>query len=197
MDIFGAIILPTTGFSCVYVVTWSIPSYIEVICLHIFDSCYLSQTSQGQALCLSSLNSHHHYSTWCTNRVLTRCMFKQNCFSSLILFVNELLRASELWLLQLSSENSKTFLFVDFHKAIKCHAQKTCVCDKNALLLPSLIKASSDTGHEHENKWTKWINACVSEGCSSLNREYRNKSAQHLVNGKWGTSHTKHSLTYL
>lgn len=42
-------------FFCVYVVPSSIPSYIEVICLHIFHSSYLSQTVQGQALCLFHL----------------------------------------------------------------------------------------------------------------------------------------------
>ena len=153
MDIFGAIILPPTGFFL------CLCSTLMCTKLHrsyrfTYISLLLPFTSFSRAgtVSISPLNSQHHVGTWCTGRVLTRCMFKQNCSSFLILFMNKLLRARELWLLQLSSENSKTLLSVDFHKAIKCQAQKTCVCNKNALLLPSLIKASSDTGHEHETK---------------------------------------------
>lgn len=34
------------------------------------------------------------------------------------------------------------------------------------------MKASSDTGHKRETKWTKWIIACRSADDSPLNRKY-------------------------
>lgn len=107
--------------------------------------------SRAGSVSVSSLNCQYYQSTWCTyNRVLSVCSNRTVWAPWFYLWTN--LRTRELWLLQQSRENSKTLLSVDFHKAIKCQAQKTCVCNKNALLLPSLIKASSDTGHEHETK---------------------------------------------